>query len=246
MPSTSQYKTETLRPFKAPITVYTYLLSYSHILWRVIDRSSRSILDVGIGNGMPVQLLRMRGRFEAIGVDLTLAYIEDCKRRGVHNDYALCDARYLPFRGGSVDVVLLSQVIEHLPKEAGITVLRQAEYIARNQVMVATPCGYMPRDAVDGNPYEKHLSGWTRDEFERMGYVTKSQGVRIFFGPQGVVHRKGWFAWFVRKALYLLDIFLEVVLFHIQVGKYYFVAAKKIEGRPEQHHVPSVHCRIEA
>ena len=47
---------------------------------------------------------------------------------------------------GSVDSVFLVDVIEHMTKEQGFALLAQCERIARKQIAVFTPLGYMPQD----------------------------------------------------------------------------------------------------
>jgi SAM-dependent methyltransferase len=77
----------------------------------------RLILDLGCGNGRHVVHLAKYG-FEVIGVDispkalsLTSAWLRE---EGYHAGLALADTRQpLPFREGSLDAVLSTQVIHH-------------------------------------------------------------------------------------------------------------------------------------
>ncbi len=74
----------------------------------------------------------------------------------------------------SVDTVVLLDVIEHLPKEEGRKLLDATIAIARGQVIVFTPLGFMPqgdtedKDAwgLSGTDWQVHRSGWTPDDFE--------------------------------------------------------------------------------
>ncbi len=78
------------------------------------------------------------------------------------------------FTDNSVDSVFLLDVIEHLEKEAGIELLRQAERIARRQAVIFTPLGFMPQHAehgetdgwgLGGTAFQEHLSGWLPEDF---------------------------------------------------------------------------------
>lgn len=73
----------------------------------------------------------------------------------------------------SVDTVVLMDVIEHLPKEEGVALLRKTERIARKSVIIFTPLGFMPQchpDGVDawglgGASFQEHKSGWLPEDF---------------------------------------------------------------------------------
>jgi hypothetical protein len=76
----------------------------------------------------------------------------------------------LPIKAHSVDAVVLLQVIEHLTKEEGYQILEAAERIARQRIVVTTPNGYVTQDEYDGNPYQRHLSDWSIEDFLSRGY----------------------------------------------------------------------------
>lgn len=73
----------------------------------------------------------------------------------------------------SVDTVFLVDVIEHLEKEEGRALLAKTENIARRQVMVFTPLGFMPQHHDDGKDawglsgadWQEHKSGWLPEDF---------------------------------------------------------------------------------
>lgn len=75
---------------------------------------------------------------------------------------------------GSVDTVVLLDVIEHLRKDEGRRLLDATIAIARCQVVVFTPLGFMPqgetedKDAwgLSGTDWQVHRSGWTPEDFE--------------------------------------------------------------------------------
>ena len=76
----------------------------------------------------------------------------------------------------SVDSVFALDVIEHLEKEDGLELLRQARRVARGQVMIFTPLGYMPqaydevekkdRWGMQGGYWQTHRSGWEPEDFD--------------------------------------------------------------------------------
>ena len=81
----------------------------------------------------------------------------------------------------SVDSVFALDFIEHLEKEDGLRMLREAERVARLQVVVYTPNGFFPqthqpgspdRWGLDGGSWQTHRSGWTAEDFgDRWSFV---------------------------------------------------------------------------
>ncbi|CAO4192090.1 methyltransferase domain-containing protein [Methylorubrum extorquens] len=74
----------------------------------------------------------------------------------------------------SVDSIFLLDVIEHMTEQAGLAVISECERVARKQIILYTPLGFMPqevhaleRDAwkLNGGKFQEHLSGWTPDDF---------------------------------------------------------------------------------
>jgi hypothetical protein len=73
----------------------------------------------------------------------------------------------------SVDTIFLVDVIEHLEKDEGMKLLAVTEQIARQQVVIFTPLGFMPqhhpngKDAwgLDGAEWQEHRSGWLPEDF---------------------------------------------------------------------------------
>ncbi len=61
-------------------------------------------------------------------------------------------------------------LIEHLPKEAGLKLLRDMESVARQQVVIFTPSGFKPQGNKAAGDLEEHLSGWEPKEMRQHGY----------------------------------------------------------------------------
>lgn len=74
----------------------------------------------------------------------------------------------------SVDTIFLLDVIEHLEKEIGQQVIIETERVAREQIVIFTPLGFMPQHVesgevdgwgLGGNSVQEHLSGWEPEDF---------------------------------------------------------------------------------
>lgn len=150
-------------------------------VYRVLDKSSGSILDVGCGWGYPMQILSERRRFFSIGVDIFMPYLREAKRRKIHDDYVLCDVRFLPFKRKSFDTALCVEMMEHLPKNQGTLLISEREKTVRKQLIITTPNMFQRNEPHDDNPYQVHKSGWTKDEFQRMGFEVVGAGLRCLF-----------------------------------------------------------------
>lgn len=153
---------------------------------------TKTILDVGCGDGYLISLLNKDKKFRVVGVDLYKPYLKIAKERGVFKRLIRKDIRYLKFPEKSFDVVMSSQVVEHLGKRESQRLIREMERIARYKVLVGTTNGFFPFDAIEGgdkNPLQVHKSGWSPEEFRKQGYKVYGQAAGFIYKPGGLGHR---------------------------------------------------------
>jgi len=165
-------------PFTAPNSV-----------WRSLDKRAKSILDVGCGKGQPMTFINRRKQFTTVGIDLFQPYLKEVQSHCTHDNYVLCDARQLPFKQKSFDVVLCLEVLEHLEKEDGERFLQAIEAIARRQVVLSSPVGEYHQEAFDFNPHQHHKSEWTPLDLRRKNYRVIGVGVRGLGGDSGLTSK---------------------------------------------------------
>lgn len=74
----------------------------------------------------------------------------------------------------SVDSIFMLDVIEHLEKEQGFQAITECERVAREQVVIFTPLGFMPQHmesseadgwGLGGSAVQEHRSGWEPEDF---------------------------------------------------------------------------------
>lgn len=75
----------------------------------------------------------------------------------------------------SVDTIFMLDVIEHLEKEEGLILLKEADRVARTQIIVYTPLGFYPQHydesivydgwGLKGAKFQEHKSGWLPKDF---------------------------------------------------------------------------------
>jgi SAM-dependent methyltransferase len=121
----------------------------------------------------------------------------------------LCDLTAipkLPCEDDSFDLVLLIDVIEHLPKEHGIKILEEAKRVSRKSVVIFTPLWWDPNIKEFNNPkspyyqneYDKHLSLWGADDLGEFEQIKQIEELSEYF--LGV-----W-----RKGMKKIDLFLDI------------------------------------
>jgi ubiquinone/menaquinone biosynthesis C-methylase UbiE len=108
-------------------------------LWATLPRRA-TLLDVGTGVGdIPARAREAAGRhgvtLETVGLETSCELADASRRR---NALAVCgDARHLPFRDGSIDVVICSQVLHHFFDAEAQQVLAELDRVARRRVIVS-------------------------------------------------------------------------------------------------------------
>jgi ubiquinone/menaquinone biosynthesis C-methylase UbiE len=109
-------------------------------LAKVMPGDTVSLLDVGTGAGdLPLAACqwgeRIGVRIRPLGLDRSFAAARLATENGVHSMVGC--AGTLPIRDRSVDLVLVSQVLHHLRRDAAIQLLLECNRIARLGVIVA-------------------------------------------------------------------------------------------------------------
>jgi SAM-dependent methyltransferase len=155
-------------------------------LWRHAPAPATAMSMLDVGTGLADIPARARRGARKRGVTLTAFGVDGAEtlaRLGAELlDGSVCaDARQLPFRDASVDVVLCSQVLHHFEDADIPAVLAELSRVARQRVivsdirrswlaaagfwLVAWPLGFHPVSRHDG--FTSVLRGFTPDELAR-------------------------------------------------------------------------------
>lgn len=132
-------------------------------------RDCETVLDLGCGPSSPLQYCK--NIRHSVGIETFQPSLEESKKRNLHSEYIEKKIEDLDFPENSFDAVILIEVLEHLPEEAGYAILENAEKWARKKVIVSTPNGFLPQSEYGSNPFQKHLSGWNIETMKKMGYL---------------------------------------------------------------------------
>lgn len=132
------------------------------------------VLDVGCGLGEWGFLIRTKktGLPQIYGIDIWHPHLKKLLPLGLYSGLARVKVPDLPFKNKSVEISIACEILEHLPKTLGHVLLQELERITKKMIVVSAPVNY-PQAELYGNPFERHVSNWTPDDFSQMGYKTK-------------------------------------------------------------------------
>ncbi len=126
-------------------------------------RRRRRVADLGCGCGMMLQ--KLRGDFDAVGMDDSPQAIGFCARRGVRVTQGRLPDQ-IGLEPGTFDAVLMLDVLEHLDQDAA-SAAAAARLLGPGGILLCTvpayPWLYGPRDA-----HHHHRRRYTRGQFGKL------------------------------------------------------------------------------
>ncbi len=118
------------------------------------------VLDAGCGTGLTMQWLKRYTDLEPVGLDLARAGLQFCARRGSKH---LIEGSTitLPCASASFDLVISTDVIQHLPRPVGDAraFAEMARVLRADGLLLLrtnSRCGFPPTDASDYHRYRLH------------------------------------------------------------------------------------------
>jgi SAM-dependent methyltransferase len=110
------------------------------LICNVLDNLSPdgvNFVDVGAGTGEYLEHMRSAGAAKVVAVDLSFAYCARLSR--VSSLVSQSSGVALSLKSGSADIVLCSEVIEHVPPSEARSVIAELCRVATRAVIVTTP-----------------------------------------------------------------------------------------------------------
>jgi hypothetical protein len=142
-------------------------------------RDCKTVLDLGCGQSSTLQYVP---NIEfSTGVEVWQPYIDESKGHKIHSEYINMDVTKFTSPDKSYDAVMCVDVLEHIEKKKSVEFLKRMQKWAKKKVIIYVPNGFMPQGDPyeDGNEYQKHLSGWSPQDFYDLGFeVTGYAGYR--------------------------------------------------------------------
>lgn len=206
-----------------------YIWSWEDPISWIIDPTAESILDLGCGQGNSTKVIKARHPHikYAVGVELFDEYLEAARNENIFNELIKKDVREIDFPDQSYDVVIASQVIEHLEQEEAWKLMSKMEKIARKQVIVSTPIGECYHPDVDGNELQLHKSFYFPGDLEQKGFKTIKYGWKWLLDSHtnGLIYKTK--SSLIRRILYGINFLLTPVYYLLQpTCDYIFVGYK--------------------
>lgn len=137
--------------------------------------NGESLLSLCCGIGLELEGLKTQ---DITAVDIAPQYLEKvsavCPQARLVVSDALDYVKEQP--DSSVDVVSIIDGIEHMTKRNGLKVIKEMKRVARKQILLFTPDGYLrnePHNAwgIEGaDEHQVHKSGWSALELKDLGF----------------------------------------------------------------------------
>lgn len=144
----------------------------------------KSILDVGCGEGFTLAKLKKEKSFQKLeGIDAVKESVEIGKK--LHPDLLLKlgDIYDLDYKDNSFDILLCTEVLEHLAKPS--EALKELIRVSKKYVMVTVPNEpwftisriLRGKNLLKLGAHPEHIQWWTSSEFKK--FVSKQKNVKI-------------------------------------------------------------------
>lgn len=126
------------------------------------DLGGMKVLDVACGRGSWGFCIRAskNGSPFIIGLDIWREYINRNREMKIYDELIIANVNKVPFRDDVFHVVVACEILEHLPKLEGFSLLEELKRVCRGRVIVTTPLGFLEQEEINGNPHERHVSSW--------------------------------------------------------------------------------------
>ena len=182
-----------------------------------------TVLDLGCGYNSPIQYCKQHF---SVGVELFEPYLLESKKKGIHNQYIKADIREIKFKPDSFDVILCSEVIEHLKKKEGYELIGRMEKWAKKKIIITVPNGYIWQDDLDNNKLQKHQSEWCAKELQNLGFkVYGMNGWKKLRGYKGLFKYKPDILWIVISDL------TQKITYYLPQFAFQLFAVKQIDKK---------------
>lgn len=170
-------------------------------------------LDLGCGYGMAGEIFNKNHKYSFTGVDVFDPYLKKVSESGYYDKVQHMDLKNYKVPRDKYDVTLLFQVLEHLSKRDGIVLLKSALKSSRKAVLVSIPNGECKQAEYDENPYQKHSSSWSVEDFRKLGFSIYGQGLKFVYRGKSYARKKNVAFW--QKISFVFSLFLTPVIFFL-------------------------------
>jgi len=141
----------------------TWIQPYYHIILGYIPETPKTILDVGAGYGIFGYIIKKTRNTQLTAIE---PFYDDLPHDLV---FKMTWKEWYEKHKTHYDVLIATEMIEHLPEDEALLFLKQAKETA-DVVVIATPLKFEEQKAYDNNEYQKHLCAVSKEQFMEEGY----------------------------------------------------------------------------
>lgn len=143
------------------------------------------VLDIGAGAGKYAKLIRqIRPDAHLTAVEVERRYIQHFSLNGLYNTVLEMPGQMLMRNiEATYDLVIMGDVIEHMPKSEGVDLLNFLVYRSA-WLWLQFPIRYL-QNALDGIESEAHVSIWDYDDFVNLDTMFVAEGALVAAGIAG-------------------------------------------------------------
>jgi 2-polyprenyl-3-methyl-5-hydroxy-6-metoxy-1,4-benzoquinol methylase len=146
---------------------------YEDLMASIIKEGYKRVLDVGCGIGQGVAMMRNAG-IEAYGIDISERIKPFWKEGKIDKFCQVACADKIPFPDNHFDLVVCTEVMEHIPEEGIKKVLKEIKRVGSNfffTIALAEALHKMPHDGSEPHICVKSPAWW-KAMFDKLGYRT--------------------------------------------------------------------------
>ena len=165
---------------------------------RIRESMAETSLLVDLGSGVRPNFFL--GQETTICVELFDGYMEYLKDFGTNNRLIIIKDDVLTFLqrqpNRSIETIAVTDLIEHLSRENGSTLINEVQRVVSKQALIVTPRGFMPQHVGEGdndgwgfigNQLQNHVSGWDIEDFRGWNKLISTRYYSEVNHPPGII-----------------------------------------------------------
>lgn len=159
--------------------------------------SNNKILDIACGRGDFMDYMKTKYSCNCIGLDISKNMILFASKKFSNHEYLIGNSNNIPFADNSIDVVVLNNLIHHLPIEMQKKTIRESIRIAKRIVMI--------NDTVNWENWFKRCLANVFWKLIDGGYIyrTEKQWNELLENEKILDYNIG--AYFMRRSYFIID-----------------------------------------